>query len=217
MNFYTVKRFLLSIVYPNRCPFCNAVTDWQGFFCPECLENARLDFYRNSGNDIFCCAYNDKSKPLIAKAKENADGYAVSAMAKLLHAALSKNNNIRKIDLIAAVPPRKAGLKARGYNLPALLAKEIAGLSGVKRCGKLLMLTREIKEQKELSAAERAENLRGAFGIKPKHVEKLKNKTVLVIDDVSTTGATLNEARRALEEAGAKEVYTAAFAKTVKE
>jgi competence protein ComFC len=207
MNLYHVKRTLLSFIYPNRCPFCERVTEADKFYCPSCAE---LDFYRNSGGDIFCCVYNDKSKPLITKAKENADGYAISAAAKLLHSALIQNDILGKIDLIAPVPARKASMKQRGYSFPALLAKEIAGLSGKKYMGKLLVLLRETEEQKDLSADERMENLKGAFGIGGMNPH---GKNILIIDDISTTGATLNEAKRALSEY-AGEVYFAAFAKT---
>jgi ComF family protein len=212
MSFYTVKRNLISFIYPNRCPFCNAVIKAGEFFCAFC---ARLDFVENSNESgTFCCVYNDKSKPLIAKCKENADGYAISAAAKLLHDALVKNNVMHKIDIIVPIPARKAALKKRGYSFPALLARELAGISGKKYCLKTLLLLRETEEQKELSTVQRAENLRGAFGAGRGAPDTLQKKNILVIDDVSTTGATLNEARRVLE-AHAGKIYVAAFAKTV--
>ncbi|MCL2109325.1 MAG: hypothetical protein FWH20_08290 [Oscillospiraceae bacterium] len=257
MNTYNIKRHLLSVVYPNRCPFCGKLIDPLGFYCEPCLE---LDFYENNGNSqVYCCVYNDKSKPLITKAKENADGYAISAIAGLLQGALATGgvlpeiafppddrkggnamavpsplsaaiggerlglalpnaNKTCKIDFIAAVPPRKAGLQARGYSLPALLAREIAEMSGVKYCKNLLRLTRQTREQKELSAAERKENLRDAFVVNPQILSRVDfgGKGLLIIDDVSTTGATLREARRAVESAGCGvgQIYLAAFAKT---
>jgi ComF family protein len=209
MSLYTFKRSVLSIVYPNRCAFCGEVIEADEYFCGVC---PLPDFCVNdSGCDsAFCCVYNSKSKPLISKAKENADGYAVSACAVLLHDALEKCKILHKIDLVVPVPPRKAAQRQRGYSFPALLAKEIAQLAGKQFSRKTLLLLRETDEQKDLSAAGREENLRGAFGVgKPPH-----GRNVLVIDDVSTTGATLNEARRVLAEC-AGEVYAAAFAKTM--
>jgi len=211
MNLYNLKRTLLGFIYPNRCPFCGEVIKPSEFFCAGCLK---LDFYNNSGSDTFCCIYNDKSKPVLSKCKENADGYAVSAAAKLLYDALARNNILHKIDVIVPVPARKTALKQRGYSFPALLAKEIAGLSGKKCSCKALVLLREIEEQKELSASERTENLKGAFGVGGAVLCAPPKKNILIIDDVSTTGATLNEARRALSEY-AENVYTAAFVKTM--
>ncbi|MCL2078145.1 MAG: double zinc ribbon domain-containing protein [Oscillospiraceae bacterium] len=214
MNLYNLKRTLLSFIYPNRCPFCGEVINAGGYFCADCPERAGLCVYDNSAdsvNDVFYCIYNEKSKPIIARAKENADGYAVSALAKLLHNSLIESGVIGKINVITAVPARKESLKKRGYSFPALLAKEIAGISGIRYSGKVLTLLREIGEQKGLSTAERAENLSGAFGIGRETSQGLK---VLVIDDVSTTGATLNEAKRVIAEY-AGEVYGAAVAKTV--
>ena len=204
------KRSLISFIYPNRCPFCNVVIKAGEFFCAYC---ARLDFCENEGGSTFCCAYNDKSKPLITKAKENANGYAVSACAKLLYDSLMENNVMNKIDVITAIPARKAAMKQRGYSFPALLAKELAGLSGKKYSFKMLVLKREIEEQKGLTAVERAENLKGAFGAGRGVPGTPPKKNILIIDDISTTGATLNEARHALE-AHAEKIYIAAFAKT---
>ncbi|MCL1823598.1 MAG: hypothetical protein FWG44_05285 [Oscillospiraceae bacterium] len=226
MNLYKIKRNLISFLYPNRCPFCDELIKSDEFFHKGCVH---LDLYKNSGKDIFCCVYNGKCKPLITKAKENADGYAVSAIAKLLYDALLQENVLHKINIIAPIPPRKNSMKKRGYSFPALLAKELAEMTNgksaqngksapngksaqnTKYSRKLLVLLREIKEQKELSAAERAENLKGAFGVGR---IKLQGSNVLIVDDVSTTGSTLEEARRALIKNGAGEVYTAAFAKT---
>jgi ComF family protein len=212
MSFYTVKRSLISFVYPNRCPFCGKVIEAGEFFCGISESCDELDYFPNEYNnaDTFACIYNDKSKKLLTKAKENADGYAISAAAKLLHDTLVRNNTLHKIDIITAIPARKAAKRQRGYSFPALLAREIAGISGKQYCGRMLVLLRETEEQKELSAAERAENLKGAFGVR----KPPKDLNVLVVDDVCTTGATLNEARRALKE-HAKAVYIAAFAKTM--
>ncbi|MCL2697337.1 MAG: hypothetical protein FWE74_04575 [Oscillospiraceae bacterium] len=163
MSLYELKRNLISFVYPNRCPFCDRVIAAGEFFYTDCA--AALDFCENSNKDTFCCVYNEKSKPLLIKAKENADGYAVSACAKLLHDALVRNNVLHKIDIITVIPARKAALKERGYSFPALLARELASLCEKQFSGKMLIFLREIKEQKELSAKEREENLKGALGI----------------------------------------------------
>ncbi|MDR2531696.1 MAG: double zinc ribbon domain-containing protein [Oscillospiraceae bacterium] len=210
MNLYELKRVLLSFIYPNRCPFCGKIIKASEFFCKTCLE---FDFYANSGDNTYCCVYNEKSKPLLTKAKENADGYAISAVARLMLEALIRNNIIHKINVIVPIPPRKTALKQRGYSFPAFLARELAQLSGKKYSLKTLVFVREIEEQKGLSAAWREENLKGAFTVGNSAAGALSEKNVLVIDDVSTTGATLNEAKRVLSEF-AGNVYIASFAKT---
>jgi competence protein ComFC len=210
MSLYTVKRTLLGILYPNRCPFCGVLINAERYFCAGCLK---LNIYKNNNVNTFYCIYNDSSKPLLINAKERADGYAISACARLLYDTLIKNGVIKRIDSITGIPARKASLKKRGYNFPSLLAKEIALLSGKKYFPDTLFFTREIKEQKGLSADERVKNLKGAFGVKNKC--KLSGN-VLIIDDVSTTGATLNEAKRVVFE-HAENVYIAAFAKTLQD
>ena len=213
MNLYNIKRALLSIVYPNRCPFCDKIIGACEFFCYGCSP---LDSYENSDSRrTFYCIYNDKSKPIIAKAKENADGYAISAAAEMLYSVLLKNDILNKIDVIVPIPARKSALRHRGYSFSAMLGKEIASLSGKKCSPNTLFFLRKTDEQKELTLTERAKNLKGALGVK----KPLNKFNVLVVDDICSSGATLDEARRALSEyadsVGERaEIYLAAFAKT---
>jgi len=200
-NSYNLKRLLLDIVYPNRCPFCGEIIEYDKYWHAECLE--KLDFY---GENCAVLEYNDKSKPFINAIKEDASGYAFAAAAKLIADLLSGF----KFDLITCVPASKARLKLRGYNPPAMIARELAALLNVRADANLLVKTRETLIQKELGAAKRRENLKGAFAVA---VNKRKiADTVLLIDDVRVTGSTLEEAAGTLVFAGAKQVYTAALA-----
>jgi len=117
------------------------------------------------------------------------------------------------IDLVVPVPLGKERRKERGYNQSAMLAYPLAIKLGLKYSSRLLKRIRETGSQVDLTREERRKNVNGAFFVEKGLVEK---KVVLVVDDIITTGATMQECARALLDAGAKEVYSLSIARTVK-
>jgi ComF family protein len=108
----------------------------------------------------------------------------------------------------------KSKLRKKGYNHAALLAKKASKLLN-KACEfDILEKKRDTIRQAKLSENERRINLTGAFSIHSEQMHKLKNKNILVVDDVITTGATIEECAKTLKIAGAKSVYALAIAKT---
>jgi ComF family protein len=204
MSGYSIKRFLLDIVYPNRCPFCGEVIAHDEYYC--CLGAPELTLTEPDSGDLFILfEYNEQILPFIYAVKENGDGYAIAAAAKLLCERIPAG-----IDLITCIPANSARLKERGYNPPGLIAREMSAISGVPYDVNMLIKTRRTKAQKLLSAAERRENLRGLFILRENM--NIKGKCVLLVDDVRTTGATLTEAASVLLAAGAARVYSAVVA-----
>jgi ComF family protein len=202
---YGVKRFLLDILYPNKCPFCDEIIAHNEHYC--CLGSFEL-LRHNSDGAIALFEYNDATSLFVRSIKEIGDAYAVSAVAKLISKRLPAG-----IDLITCIPSDPSRMRERGYNPPALLASEVSQISGIPCDCKLLIKTRRAQLQKSLSETERRENLRGVFALN-------KNKTVsgnvLLTDDVRTTGTTLLEASQTLLNAGAEKVFTAVIAATVR-
>jgi competence protein ComFC len=108
------------------------------------------------------------------------------------------------IDLIVPVPLSIARLAERGYNQSVLIARPLAlGVKLVYRSN-ALERTRDTRSQVDLNAKERKENVAGAFRARSRFVQ---NKRVLVVDDVATSGATLDACAVALLEEGALEVF----------
>lgn len=112
--------------------------------------------------------------------------------------------------LVIPVPTTETRLKDRGYNQAETLAKSVA--SSLERAGKsvaldceILQKTRENSAQKQLGFTERAKNIAGAFHLHKRKI--LKDKTVLLIDDIMTTGATGSACAELMINAGAKAVY----------
>ena len=119
------------------------------------------------------------------------------------------------VDLIIPVPLCEKRLKLRGYNQSELLGKEIAKNLSLPLITNSLYRVKETLQQTKLNIMERQSNLKDAFVVKKKKM--VKGKSVLLIDDVYTTGATSTEYARMLKLAGASAVYVLTVAHTVKD
>jgi ComF family protein len=115
---------------------------------------------------------------------------------------------VQLVDVVAPVPLHPRRLRARGFNQAALLALAAGGPVDVRA----LVRVRDTSPQAGLTAAERRRNLAGAFEAR---AERVRDRRVLVIDDVLTTGATLEAVTRALTDAGAAEVHVLTLARAV--
>jgi ComF family protein len=115
----------------------------------------------------------------------------------------------REFDLIVPVPMHRSKLRHRGYNQAELLAQALAKSLRIRFDGKLLMKTVERKTQSTLARSERAANVRGAFRASP----AVAGSSVLLVDDICTTGETFRACAAELIRAGAQRVCAAAIAK----
>jgi ComF family protein len=109
------------------------------------------------------------------------------------------------------VPIHKKRLKKRGYNQSSLIAKAVAKALKVKFINNLLYKIKNTVPQSSLSEKERKLNVRRAYIVR--NSQMIKDKIVLLIDDIYTTGATVEECSKELKEAGAKDVIVATIAK----
>ena len=116
------------------------------------------------------------------------------------------------LDIITSVPLSLVRFKERGYNQATLLARPIALYMNIPFSSKILLRTRETRTQVGLSVLERKENMDGAFTARH---ELVQGKNVLVVDDVATSGATLNACAKALIDEGASNVYGFSLARAV--
>ncbi|MCS7223518.1 MAG: ComF family protein [Armatimonadetes bacterium] len=137
-------------------------------------------------------------------------------MADLLVRMLQKDNGLlpepwQTPEIIVPVPLHPKVYRLRGFNQAEHLAREVAKGSCAAIETDIVVQARLTRSQATLSASERWDNVRGAFAVT--RPELVKGKTILVIDDVMTTGATVNEIARVLKEAGAQRVYVIAFAR----
>ena len=118
-----------------------------------------------------------------------------------------------RADLILPVPLHPKRLRWRGFNQSLLLARQVGRAYGLPVDPFLLQRRRDTAAQTQLPEEQRRRNVRGAFAL---HAEKSVNdRTILLVDDVYTSGATVNECSRTLKSGGAKEVYVLTLARAV--
>ena len=113
-------------------------------------------------------------------------------------------------DIIGAVPIHKKRKDERGYNQSELIAKELAKSIPNLEYKKILTKTKNNKRQSELNKEERIQNVKDVYEIQNKPI--IKNKKIVLFDDIYTTGNTVNECSRVLKENGAKEVLAITLA-----
>ncbi|MDF3036844.1 MAG: ComF family protein, partial [Paucimonas sp.] len=116
--------------------------------------------------------------------------------------------------LLCAVPLSAARLAERGFNQALEIAKPLSNAIGVPLEARLLLRVRETGAQSLLSPDERRRNVRGAFAVSPSLFGRIHDRHVGVVDDVMTTGETLNEVAATLKRFGARRVTNFIFART---
>ncbi len=212
---HSIYRWFINLFYPNICPCCEEIIDYNDDFCDECKNEMIL--YKGDFNieyaDKFVayCIYEGKIRNAVRKFKYDYCGNAYYAFAYCILQALYRESLFSEIDEVTFIPMTKSALKERGYNQTKMIADEVHKQSGIP-INNILIKVKNTRSQKSLKGAERKNNIKGAFQVK-ENID-LKGKCILIVDDLCTTGSTLSEAARVLKEAGAEKVIAASFAKT---
>lgn len=115
-------------------------------------------------------------------------------------------------DMIVPVPLHPARRRERGYNQSELIAGSVGGILQIRHVPGLLVRLRQTQTQTSFDADGRKKNVKGAFGVGKSYVGGVVGRSILLIDDVITTGATVKECARTLKSNGAREVYAASAA-----
>ena len=219
---------VLTLLYPSRCPVCDRPVWPPGErICLSCLKSLKPindPFCEKCGKKVnagirFCtdCGkvkhafvrsrgafeYGPLSKAMYRYKYLGRREYA-DIFADLTYSQLADYIHGVRPDIIAAVPVSKKKLLKRGYNQAAEVAKRLAGLSGIPFESGALCRVRDTSPMKLLSPSERQKNLKNAF---TGGQNVVKSKRILLVDDIYTTGSTMDECSRALLEAGAESVY----------
>jgi ComF family protein len=214
----------LDIFFPKNCVFCGTPESWlcdkcfskivlvkspscpncktlmpDGKFCSHCCRKSQLSgimisaYYEEGPLREAICSYKYKF------IKELAD-----PLSNLLISHLQEHP-LPPEAILVPVPLHKSRLRQRGFNQAAILAEKVSEVFGLEYNPDILVRIRKTKPQVELSGKARRENIKGAFSCqKPNFV---KGKNIILIDDVCTTGATLEGCAAELKEANASKVW----------
>jgi len=137
----------------------------------------------------------------------------INTFEKMFEKVLSKDILFRhSIDLIIPVPLHKKRRRRRGYNQSEIIAKHLSKVYCLPMSSQILIKTKNTVPQMKLSKKLRIKNLTDSFSSKNIHI--LKNKNIMLVDDVITTGTTLNTCAKKLIKAGAKKVFVFTLART---
>jgi ComF family protein len=212
------KEFILDLIFPKFCLGCKKEGT---FLCEDCFSTLEIStshskFKSKNLNDLyFPVNYENflvkkliqsfKYPPLVRELKKE---LALMIISHFL--LLDKRPDFSDFVLVP-VPLSKKKLKWRGFNQAEEIAKELANFLKIPLISDCLNKIKETKDQVELSEKERRENVRGVFFVKNR--EKIVGRNILLVDDVFTTGATMEEAARVLKEAGAKKIVGIVVAK----
>jgi len=227
---------LLNLIIPSRCPSCNRVTDNMRYspFCTDCWRSLTHD--RGAKRCLTCgialpSDYSFKCITCIRERPYYKKVYVFGDYSGTLKTAINllKFERVRRlsvplgrllcslplpsVDLLLPVPLSKERLIQRGFNQSQLLCRTLSRELSVPLDTGLLIKPRDIRPQSLLSREERLKNPRGAFSvIRPGG--RFPPRRVVIVDDVMTTGATINECARVLIRAGVEEVHGAVLART---
>jgi len=195
----------LKYLIGRVCLHCCDVMAGQGDYCKRC--KGKIFYYDRA---IAPFIYDGEIVKLIHGLKYNNKKY----LAESLSIFMADKFNSEKLhaDIVIPVPLCTKRLKQRGYNQSELLTNQISKILKIPSNNNVLIRVKETPTQTGLDFLERQKNLTGAFKVKNKKV--IKDKSLLLIDDVFTTGATVTECAKMLKQAGAGCVYVLTIAHT---
>lgn len=210
---YERFRRVVSLVAPNRCPFCGEVLDNGDYWCGECYRY--LPFIHgivpppdNISVLYVCCFYTGRARDAVLMLKYGGLVYPADAFAVMMSDRLYGV----EADMLVPVPNGRAGVLKRGFSTSELIAERLAMRVGIPAASALKAVSGK-REQKSLNAENRRKNALCSF-YADKRVD-VKGKRIILVDEVTTTGSTLSAVGELLRGAGAEDVSAAVFAKTV--
>jgi ComF family protein len=224
---------LLDLIYPPHCVLCREAGD--GYLCPKCSESITTivpPVCRKCGTpceSYICGECRDREyhfeRACSAGVFDGVLREAIHALkyrnllavadplADILVKAFPGTGLAGTVDIVVPIPIHRSRMVDRGFNQSEELARGLASRVGLRVETGVLYKARKTRHQVDLTIDERAVNPRGSFGVR--NPERIRGKRVLLVDDVFTTGSTLDEAARVLLEAGASAVRAYTLARSL--
>ena len=211
---------IINTIYPPVCGICGR-PDKEGL-CNKCekmlskqaifgIDDYTLNKERYFNNHIYLFLYKGIIRKLILSYKFREKSYIYEVFIKIL-----KNNEkmylfLKNYDIIIPVPISKKRKKERGYNQSAIFARKLAKILNIEYKEDALEKIKHVLPQSLLKKEDRIKNVKNVYRIKDKN--KIIDKKILLVDDIYTTGNTVNECSRILSEVGVLEIGILTIAK----
>ena len=232
-------RQIVDFALPPRCPGCGEVTEEEHRFCLACWQKLHFlgdpccarcgrpfDYDRGAEVECGACladppafdslraavAYGEIARTVALKLKYAGRPGVAQTLAHFMRRHLDPAGDA----ILAPVPLHRWRIWRRGYNQSALIVSALAKRSGLETRLDLLTRAKATPSLRGLNRTQRALAVRGAFRIDDRMKPVLRGRTIVLVDDVYTTGATVNGCARALKRAGAREVNILCWARVVR-
>ena len=176
----------------------------------DTITVAKIDNYENKTDKFFnehgyIFKYEGQIRKLLIDYKFNNKSYLYKTFASIILSNKKMINFINNYEIIIPVPIHKKRFNCRGYNQSELLAREISRkLKNIQFLNKLLIKTENNVAQSTLTKEERALNVKDIYKVKNNNL--IKEKSIILLDDIYTTGNTVNECSKLLKKNGAREI-----------
>lgn len=209
---------VLDCIFPPVCGICLKTS--RRYICKDCKELIdyksvnKIDIYNDKDfkEHLYIFEYEGIIRQRILDYKFKEKSYLHKSFAEMI---LNNEENIefiKKYDVLIPIPIHKDRKKIRGYNQSELIAKDLVNeIKDIKLENNIIIKIKNIVAQSTLNKEERENNIKDVYKIK--NAEKIANKKILLLDDIYTTGSTVNECSRILKEAGCKDVGVITIAK----
>lgn len=232
---------LIDLILPPRCIVTGEIVQEQGTISPQVWKKLQfisdpqcrkcgVPFEFFAGDEALCAPcldhpppfdqarscliYNDASRDLILGFKHADKLHITRAFTPWM--ARTGKDMLQEADALIPVPLHRWRLLRRRYNQAAILAKALSVQTSVRWWPDALSRVRATPTQGHLKAKDRAENVRNAFMLTPSYTARIAGKSLVLIDDVFTTGSTVKECASVLKKAGAERVDVLTLARTVR-
>ncbi|MBQ8299459.1 MAG: ComF family protein [Clostridia bacterium] len=199
---------IVGLFFPRKCIFCNEKIN-ERYTCRKCLNiieyyKERLETPDDAYYDKLICAikYNGNLRTRMLKFKFDSVKYFARGFADILFEKMVKYDV--NADLIIPVPISKKRYRERGYNQSELIVKYLSKLTKIDYNRNVLIKSKNNLKQSRLPEEQRKENVKDVYSIK--NTEAIIGKNIILVDDICTTGSTVNECSKVLKNSGANRV-----------
>lgn len=228
----------LDFLFPRQCHGCGAIPEPGRFLCWECRSDTEFivsPYCSHCGDPVpghidheYRCAFCTRQAPYfdlarsavryrgtvgeaLREVKYGGATWLLPDVVDLLEACMATHYDLLPVDAVCYVPLFPVRERERGFNQAKWLAAELAARRQLPRPSRLLRRLKDTGTQTRLTAPQRAANVAGVFEV-PRSC-RVRGQRLLLVDDVMTTGATVNECARVLKRAGAASVHVITVAR----